>query len=102
LQISLEWSIFKLLKHGQGLHNMDGIKQLKTVRGCKEVVIKLDSDCASEFPEENIKEFKDMLNKELCKDRDEVKKRAPKGQGKEALAAAAKMKGVNGSGGGNV
>jgi hypothetical protein len=97
LRIGLSWSTLSRSRGDRSdLFATNGVRQLEKNRGCKEVGFDNSATLDHLVTKENISKFEAMLKEELCKDRKEVKKRAPKGQGKKALAAA-KKKGGSGS-----
>jgi len=86
------------------LCNANGLKSLLKVRGCKEVTTthSLNYDYRDfVVTKESVERFQELVKTELCKERKEVKKRKPKGQGKKALAGALKAAKGNEGGHGN-
>jgi hypothetical protein len=71
------------------------MKQLLKVRGCTEVTVKLHNSYTgrhlSDAQKKEFRKFEELLERELCRPREEGKERKSRGQGKKGkkeLAAA--------------
>lgn len=66
----------------------NGLKQFLKVRRCKQVTIEVRFECGNFYSKEITEKIKNLLSTELCKEREGVKTRKPRGQGKKALVTA--------------